>query len=232
MNHKIFQAIRDKRSLLVKETIGRRIVILIGETNYEKHDEPNDRHPVAQHHHRTQKIRHPLRHRRPDEIYQGTAMTQDELIAVISDVTTLLGSALAQHVDLTETISTQQGAGVESQRLKLDALKARLADEKLKLAKLKDAADRKRELEKLRHDNDRSAARPTTNESKNTGMVTLRATSGKIVGYSRTTGKNQTDFYDRTGKLVAREVGNFTYSNGKAVYRGNLGLLVLGQWTD
>lgn len=153
-------------------------------------------------------------------------MTRDELIELLSDVTTLLGTALAQQIDLTESIS---GAGVESQRLKLDALKAKLSDEKLKLAKLKDAASRKRELEKLRHDNDRSPARPTTNESKNTGMVTLRAASGRVVGYMRATGKDRADYFDRTGKLVAREVGGVTYDGrGRMVYRGAMGLLVLG----
>lgn len=153
-------------------------------------------------------------------------MSRDELIELLSDLTTLLGTALAQHVELTESIS---GAGVESQRLKLDALRAKLADEKLKLAKLKDATKRKKELEKLRHSNDRSAARPTTNEAKNSGMVTLRATSGRVVGYMRATGKDRADFYSAAGKLVAREVGDLTYASGKAVYRGRLGLVVLGQ---
>lgn len=155
-------------------------------------------------------------------------MTRDEVIELLSDVTSLLGTALAQHVELTEGIS---GAGVESQRLKLDALKARLADEKLKLAKLKDAAKRKRKLEKLRHDNDRSAARPTINEAKNTGMVTLRAASGRVVGYMRAVGKDCTDIFDAAGKLVSREVGNVTYDfqrGGKVAFRGRLGLVVLG----
>jgi hypothetical protein len=153
-------------------------------------------------------------------------MTRDELIELISDVTVMLGTALAQHVELTESI---EGAGVESQRLKLDALKAKLAGEKLKLAKLKDAAKRKRELEKLRHDNERLTARSAANEGKNSGMVTLRAASGRCIGYMRVMGKDQTDFFSASGKLVAREVGGVTYSNGKAVYRGKLGLVVLGQ---
>lgn len=154
-------------------------------------------------------------------------MTRDELIDLLSDVTSLLGTALAREVELKESLT---GAGVESQRLKLDGLKAKLAGERLKLAKLKDAAKRKGELEKLRHDNDRSAARPTMNEAKNTGMVTLRAASGRVVGYMRKHGPNRTDYFDRTGKLAAREVGGVTYDGrGKMVYRGKMGLAVLGQ---
>jgi hypothetical protein len=41
--------------------------------------------------------------------------------------------------------------------------------------------------------------------------------------------KGRTDYFDRTGKLVAREVGGMTYSNGKALFRGRLGLLALGK---
>jgi hypothetical protein len=73
-------------------------------------------------------------------------MTRDDLIDLISEVTTLLGTALAQHVDLAEGIPQQQGSGIEAQKLKLDALKAKMADQRLKLAKLKDAAKRKKEL--------------------------------------------------------------------------------------
>lgn len=75
-------------------------------------------------------------------------MTRDELIDLISDVTTLLGSALARHVELTENISA--GAGVESQKIKIEKLKARMVGEEKRLQKLKGAARRKRELEKLR----------------------------------------------------------------------------------
>ena len=154
-------------------------------------------------------------------------MTEDELIEIISAVTTLLGTALAQHVELSESLLSG-GAGVESQKLKLDAMKARLADEKSKLAKLKDAAKRRRELDKA---NERSGRPGTsaTNESKNSGMVTLRAASGRVIGYMRATGKDRADFFSASGKLVAREVGGMTYSNGKGVYRGRLGLVALGR---
>lgn len=152
-------------------------------------------------------------------------MTRDELIDLISDVTTMLGTALAQHVELTESI---EGAGVESQKLKLDALKAKLAGERLKLAKLKNAAKRKRELEERRKENEAAAAKPNVNEGRKSGMVTLRNAAGGVVGYMRVMGPNQTDFFDRTGKLVAREVDSFTYSRGRVVFKGRLGLVALG----
>ena len=153
-------------------------------------------------------------------------MTPDELIELLSDVTTLLGTALAREVELKESLA---GAGVESQRLKLDALKAKLADEKLKLSKLKSAAQRKKELEKA-NQHQPSASRPTANESKRTGMVTLRDAAGRVVGFMRQLGPNRTDFFDRTGKLVAREVGGKTYTGtGKLAAHDRQGLRVLGQ---
>lgn len=151
-------------------------------------------------------------------------MTSEDLIDLLSDVTTLLGTALAQHVELTESLSSQ---GVESQSKKLETLKAKLAGEKLKLAKLKDAAKRRRELEKANQH--QPSAWPTANEGKNSGMVTLRSASGRVIGYMRAMGSNRTDFFSASGKLVAREVGDLTYGDGKAVYRGRLGLVVLGR---
>ena len=74
-------------------------------------------------------------------------LTKDELIDIISDVTTLLGDALAKHVELVEA-TVGSGAGVDVQKKKLEVLQSKLANERRKLAKLKDAAKRKRDLRK------------------------------------------------------------------------------------
>lgn len=153
-------------------------------------------------------------------------MTRDDLIDIISDVTTLLGTALAQCVELNESV----GAGVESQTLKLDALKARMADEKLKLAKLKDAAKRRRELE-LANQHDAPARRPANESRASSGMLTLRDAAGKVVGYVRV-GKDRIEYFSRTGELVAREIGNATYDfsrGGRLASRDRQGLRVLGR---
>ncbi len=150
-------------------------------------------------------------------------MTRDDLIDIISSVTSLLGDALTKYVDLNETI-IGQSAGVASQTKKLDLLKARLAGEKLKLSKLKDAAKRRRDLEKA------NQHKPTANESKtSSGMLTLRDATGKVVGYMRIF-KDHTDYFTSTGKLVARYRNLKTYTAGGA-YAGNLdqGLRLLGQ---
>ena len=136
-------------------------------------------------------------------------MTRDDLIEILSDVTTLLGDALTKYVDLNENI-IGQSAGVDAQSKKLDLLKARLAGEKLKLSKLKDAAKRRRELEKA-NQHEAPARRPA-NESKNSGTVYLRDGASRVIGFMRMLGKGRTDFFSASGQLVAREVNGKTYT--------------------
>ncbi len=209
------------------ENVSGQIVILTGETNYENTDEEDQRQIAAQPHCHTASTRHEVRHRGRDKIYQGNAMTRDELIDIISDVTTLLGDALTKYVELSESIA---GAGVESQKFKLDSLKAKLAGERVKLAKLKDAAKRRRELEKA-NQHQPLASRPTANEGKSSsGMLTLRDAAGKVVGYVRVM-KNRTEYFGPTGKLVAREIGGATYDfsrGGRLASRDPQGLRILG----
>lgn len=85
-------------------------------------------------------------------------ISQDELIQIISDVTTLLGHSLARHIELNEKL-IGSGAGVEAQQRKLRLLKTKLAHEKARLAKLKGVAKRKKELEKSNKQHGRQAAR-------------------------------------------------------------------------
>ena len=68
-----------------------------------------------------------------------------------------------------------------------------------------------------RKDHER-VAKPPTNESENTGMVLIRATSGKVLGFRRKFGSGRQDFYFPNGKYAGREVGNVTYSNGQTVF--------------
>ncbi|MBP9913728.1 MAG: hypothetical protein KBF26_10015 [Opitutaceae bacterium] len=152
-------------------------------------------------------------------------MNEDELIDIISDVTTLLGAALAQYIELNESIA---GAGVESQRLKVDALKTRMAGEKLKLAKLKDAAKRKKELQKLSAS---SATRPTTNESKSPAdRIQLLNGQGRLIGWLHNETNGKVTVYDAKGRLVARELAGITLDRtGRFVGRGRQGLVVLGR---
>lgn len=154
-------------------------------------------------------------------------MTRDELIELLSDVTSLLGTALAREVELKESLASD---AADAQREKLDALKAKLAGERLKLQKLNAASKRRRELEKKRQENERGTARSAANESKNSGMVTLRDGAGRVVGFMRVMGPSRTDFFAASGRLVAREVGGKTYTaTGKLAAHDRQGLRVLGQ---
>jgi len=154
-------------------------------------------------------------------------MTEDELIDIISNVTTLLGASLAQYIELNESIA---GAGVESQTLKLDALKARMAIEKSRLTKLKDAAKRKRELERLRQRHQTQDSRNSTNEGKATNSrVALMNGKGRWIGWVEKQANGNVNIYDARGRIVARELGGLTIDgSGKLFARGRAGLVALG----
>jgi fructose-1,6-bisphosphatase/inositol monophosphatase family enzyme len=155
-------------------------------------------------------------------------LTQSELLDLVDDVNVAVAQVIASYAELSEGMVDD--AATDAAKTKVERLKSKTDAAKKRLADLKDRQRHKRELEKLRKQRDKSAARPTTNEGKNTGMVTLRAASGRVVGYMRATGKDRTDFYSAAGKLVAREVGGVTYDGqGKMVYRGKMGLVVLGR---
>ncbi len=128
-------------------------------------------------------------------------LTRDELISIVSDVTTLLGQILAMHVELQESL-VGGGAGVERQKMKLNALKAKLAGEKLKLDKLNAAAKRKKELEKV---SKRSADRSSANEGKQS-RVALSNSKGALIGWLSYETGGKVTVYDSGGRLVAREL--------------------------
>lgn len=158
-------------------------------------------------------------------------MTEDEVIEIISGVTTLLGTALSQYISLIETISPQQGAGVASQKLKLDTLKTRLADEKLKLQKLRDAQQRKHELEKIRRDHERDASKLKQTEGRSTqSRVALLNAMGQWIGWVETLADGRVNIYDSKHRIVARELAGLTLDRtGKLFGRGRQGLVALGQ---
>ena len=154
-------------------------------------------------------------------------MNEDELIDIISDVTALLGAALAQYIELNESIA---GAGVESQTLKLDALKARMADEKLKLAKLKDAAKRRKELAKANQH--QPSARHSANESKSpAGRIQLLSGQGRLIGWLHNETNGKVTVYDSKGRRVATQLPGLTLDRlGRVVGRGKgQALVVLGR---
>lgn len=154
-------------------------------------------------------------------------LSRDEVLALVDEVNVAVAEVIANFAQLKEGMvdkALTDAAKEKVEQLKQDALAA-----KERLADLKDRQRHKREVEQTRKEHERERSKAQQTEGKNSGMVTLRAASGRVVGYMRAMGRDRTDFFSASGKLVAREVGNVTYSNGKAVYRGRLGLLALGQ---
>lgn len=150
-----------------------------------------------------------------------------ELADILDDIVASIGEILVTHAELTESMVDDTATSTAA--ASLERLKKRTDAAKKKLADLKDRQQHKREVERRRKESERAAWRPPANEGKGSGMLTLRTSTGRVIGFMRVMCKNQTDFFSASGKLVAREVGEMTYANGKAVYRGRLGLVVLGQ---
>jgi len=154
-------------------------------------------------------------------------MNSGELSAILDDIVASIGEILVTHAELTEGMVDD--AATNTAKASLERLKKKTDAAKKKLAALRDRQRHKREVERQRKENERQRG-SQQNESKNSGTVTLRDASGRTIGFMRQLGPSHTDFFDRAGKLVAREVGDVTYNaSGRAVFRGRLGLAALGR---
>jgi ATPase subunit of ABC transporter with duplicated ATPase domains len=148
-------------------------------------------------------------------------ITDDELLDLIEDITVSLGQILLTHRELTEGL-LDDGPTIRSQQ-KIEDLKKRLEDEKVRLAKSRRFQQRKKELEKLRRDHDKEVQ----SESKTTP---IQNGSGKVIGWVLPVAKDRIHFLDHRGQVIGRFIHGQTYDHrGRFVGSGNQGLRVLGQ---
>jgi hypothetical protein len=106
----------------------------------------------------------------------------DEFTDLLSDVATLLSSVLAQRVEISASIGS----------------------ERLTVAKLKDAAKRKKELEKQRKDNELQSARSAANEGKSASRcIQLLNGQGRLIGWIHSEPNGKVTVYDAKGRLGA-----------------------------
>jgi hypothetical protein len=167
------------------------------------------------------------------EVQRNGRFSEDDLISLMDDLCVVIGQVLVNFQFLHESI-LDQAASQQTQE-KIQKLQRKLGDERARLRKSRDAAARKRELEKIRgaHEREREkqANRAEQTEGKSApNMIALKNQKGEVIGWMHVVGKNQIDFLNSKGRLIAREILGRTY-NG----RGNLaaydrqGLRVLGQ---
>lgn len=159
----------------------------------------------------------------------GMKITDDELLAIIEEVTLTLGQILLTHRELAEGLFDQTQTRVA--REKIDAVKDELKKEKDRLASIQHAQHRKRELEKLRQDQDKDTLdKAKQNEGKHASRMTqLLNGQGRLIGWIQPTGKNMVCILNSRGQIVAREIDGRTF-DAKGRYRGNgkQGLRILG----
>lgn len=154
-------------------------------------------------------------------------LTQDELIDVCSEVTTMLGAILARHVELNESLIGNEAT--DTAKKKLESLRQQTADAKAELQKLWYAQRRKRELEKIRDDHAREREEQTEGKATQRTIQLLDG-HGRLIGRLRIEPNGDVTVYDSRGKLVSRELKNLTFDrSGRFRGRGKQGLVVLGQ---
>ena len=161
--------------------------------------------------------------RRPDETgpKAEVKITDDELLAIIDEVTVTLGQIFLSHRELTEGL-LDDGPTERSQK-KIHDLKKRLDVEKDRLTQHRRFQQRKRELEKVRDDHDKHVQ----SESK---TVPIQNQSGCVLGWMQVVGTNRIHFLDHRGQVIGRFINGQTYDHrGRVVGMGNQGLRVLGQ---
>ena len=153
----------------------------------------------------------------------------DYLLNELLTVTCTLGQLIEIYGELAESIldQTQTRLGRE----KIDSLKKQIETEQDRLAKIKHAQQRKKELEKLRQDQDKAAGKKSQQNEVQHGSKTIQLLDGKgkLVAWLQVLGKDRVNILDARGRLVAKEISGMTFDkSGKFMGRGRQGLRVLG----
>jgi hypothetical protein len=163
-------------------------------------------------------------------IGEGNAMklTKNNLVEICSEVTSMLGDILAQHVELNEGVIDD--VAMDTAQNTVARLKKQTDDAKEQLQKIKQAQRRRRELEKLRSDHEREANKREQNESKTTQRtIQLLDSHGHLIGKLMVAPSGDVSVYDSKGKFISREVGNGTCDRSGKFRRGRQALVLLGQ---
>lgn len=158
-------------------------------------------------------------------------ITDDELLAIIDEVTIALGEILLSHRHLTESMIDDKRISTSQDRI--EKRRGEIEKERDRIRKIRDAVRHRRDVEQIRkqHEKDHDQGkRPQTEEiRKETGLETITNQRGQVVGYRQNQG-SQTVFLNCKGVLVAREVGGKTFDNrGSFVGAGRQGMRQLGQ---
>lgn len=156
-------------------------------------------------------------------------LTEDELLAIIDEVTIALGQILLSHRQLTEGLLDNNA--IEASQDRIEKRRADIEKEREKIRKTRDAIRRRRELEKIRKDREKEAnSAPQTEAKRNpAGVEAIINQRGQVIGYRQTNGR-QTVFLSPKGEVVAREVGGQTYDRrGGFVGQGKQGLRLLSR---
>ena len=152
-------------------------------------------------------------------------ITDEELLAVIDQVTIALGEILLSHRGLTEGLVDDQR--IATARDRIEKSREEIDQEREKIRKTRDTLRRRQDLEKIRQDHEKV---PQSEQKRPASMVPVQDQGGRVVGWVQSVGKGRFNILDQRGRVVAREIGNHTLDGlGRYAGRGRQGLRVLGQ---
>lgn len=153
-------------------------------------------------------------------------ISDDELLSIIDDATLALGQLLLNHRELSESLlDTQQ---TDRAKQKIDSLRRKIEDERQNLATIRQAQQRKKELERIRQSHAKEANEAKRPKQKQ-GTVSVLNQKGQLVGRIQSFGNNRRNIMNAKGEIVAREIDGRTF-NERGEFRGygKQGLRVLG----
>lgn len=154
-------------------------------------------------------------------------VTDEDLLAIIDEVTVALGEILLSHRQLTEGFFEDQQ--IDRSQDRIEKRRTEIEKERNRIRKIRDAVRHRREVERLRKQHDQGKSPQTETVKKPTGIKSIINHRGTVIGYRQTNGC-QTVFLNPKGNVVAREVAGRTYDHrGSLVGNGKQGLRLLGQ---
>jgi hypothetical protein len=160
--------------------------------------------------------------------------SEDDLISLMDELCIAIGEVLMNFQFLHESILDQ--AVSQQTQEKISKLQSKLADERARLKTQREAAARKRELEKIRSDHERERERQANRSEQTEGRsggsrMPLYDGHHRLVGWIEAT-NSKINFYDRNGRIVSREFADGIALGRDGSIRGRgkgMGLVVLGQ---
>src|ERR1019366_2520603 len=138
--------------------------------------------------------------------------SDDELLAIVDEITITLGQLLLSHRQLNENFIEQHG--IENAQAQIEKKRKDIQRIKDRITQTRDAMHRRHELEKIRkqhekeHEHGEGRRRQAEATNGLAGVEPITDQRGRVIGYRQGNGA-KTIYLNSKGQVVAREIGAF-----------------------